>query len=146
MSGEFDTKVYFGDGLRLDLLRRAGADDARLIVFCIDDKALSGDTIKAVCEAFPQARVLVRAFDRRHLIALEGSGHATAVREVFEGSIEMGRRALEELEIPIDDIADVERAFRHNDETRLAAQMESGDLHAGREHRFSADVPAHDRG
>ena len=146
LSGEFDTKVYFGDGMRLDLLRRAGAADARLVIFCIDDRALSADTIKAVCDAFPKARVLVRAFDRRHLIALEGSGHATAVREVFEGSIEMGRRALEELAIGSDEIADVERAFRHNDETRLTAQMESGNLHAGREHRFSNDEPARTRG
>lgn len=146
LSGEFDTKVYFGDGMRLDLLRRAGAADARLVIFCIDDRALSADTIKAVCDAFPKARVLVRAFDRRHLIALEGSGHATAVREVFEGSIEMGRRALEELAIGTDEIADVERAFRHNDETRLTAQMESGNLHAGREHRFSNDESARTRG
>src|SRR3546814_3434092 len=40
LSGRFDTKVYFGDGLRLDLLRRAGADEARLIIYCIDDASV----------------------------------------------------------------------------------------------------------
>ena len=32
LSGRLDTKVYYGDGLRLDLLRRAGAEEAKLIV------------------------------------------------------------------------------------------------------------------
>ena len=35
---EFGTKVYYGDGLRLDLLRTAGAENARLIAFCNDNK------------------------------------------------------------------------------------------------------------
>ncbi len=136
LSGEFDTKVYFGDGLRLDLLRRAGAEQAELIAFCIDDKALNKKSIAAVAEAFPQARLLVRVFDRRHLIEIEQAGHCGAVREVYESAICMGRLALEALETAIEEVDDVEKAFRHNDQTRLDKQIESGDLHAGDEHRF----------
>ena len=33
---EFGTKVYYGDGMRIDLLRTAGAETAKAILFCND--------------------------------------------------------------------------------------------------------------
>lgn len=135
-SGRFDTKVYYGDGLRLDLLRRAGADDAKLIIYCIDDAAFDAATMRPIVEAFPQAKVLARVFDRRQLIAIDGAGVAGAVREVFESSVALGLKALTELDVDPREIEDVESAFRQLDETRLAAQMDEGDLTAGMDHRF----------
>ena len=38
LSSEFGTKVYYGDGLRLDLLRTAGAETAKVIAFCNDNE------------------------------------------------------------------------------------------------------------
>src|SRR5690348_1898288 len=72
LSEEFGTKVYYGDGLRIDLLRVAGAETAKIIAFCNDNEGgeLSHDALQAVLEAFPQASVMVRAFDRRHLMEL----------------------------------------------------------------------------
>src|SRR3546814_14387854 len=72
LSGRFDTKVYFGDGLRLDLLRRAGADEARLIIYCIDDASVDAAVLGPVVEAFPQPKVLTRVFDRRQLLGKIG--------------------------------------------------------------------------
>lgn len=136
LSGRFDTKVYYGDGLRLDLLRRAGADDAKLIIYCIDDPAFNAATLRPIVEAFPHARVLARVFDRRQLIAIDGAGVAGAVREVFESSVALGIKALAELDVDPREIEDVEAALRQLDETRLAAQMDEGDLTAGMDHRF----------
>ena len=64
---EFGTKVYYGDGLRLDLLRTAGAETARVIAFCNDNEGgeISREALRAVLDAFPQAAVMVRAYDRR---------------------------------------------------------------------------------
>ncbi|WP_338426318.1 cation:proton antiporter [Sphingopyxis kveilinensis] len=135
-SGRFDTKVYYGDGLRLDLLRRAGADDAKLIIYCIDDAAFDAATMRPIVEAFPHARVLARVFDRRQLIAIDGAGIAGAVREVFESSVALGLKALAELDVDPREMEDVESAFRQLDETRLAAQIDEGDLSAGMDHRF----------
>jgi CPA2 family monovalent cation:H+ antiporter-2 len=135
-SGRFDTKVYYGDGLRLDLLRRAGADEAKLIIYCIDDAAFDAATLKPVVEAFPHAKVLARVFDRRQLIAIDGAGTSGAVREVFESSVALGLMALEQLDIDPREIADVETALRQLDATRLAAQMDEGNLSAGMDHRF----------
>ena len=38
VAGKFGTKVYYGDGTRIDLLRLAGARDAKAILFCIDNR------------------------------------------------------------------------------------------------------------
>lgn len=87
-------------------------------------------------EAFPQAKILTRVFDRRQLMAIEGAGTAGAVREVFESSIALGLMALEKLDVDPRQMEDVEAALRQLDATRLAAQMDEGDLAAGKDHRF----------
>ena len=136
LSSRFDTKVYFGDGLRIDLLRRAGAEEARLIIFCMDDASVDAAAMKPIVDAFPHAKILMRVFDRRQLLAVEGAGIDGVVREVFESSIAMGLSALRHLEVDPREMDDVEAALRHLDETRLQAQIDEGDISAGMDHRF----------
>src|SRR3954452_9409139 len=138
---EFGTKVYYGDGLRLDLLRVAGAETARVIAFCNDNEGgeMSRSALKAVPEAFPQAAVMVRAFDRRHLIELRGLDLAFAQRELFESAIVMGRAALKVSGIEKGEVERVERKYRMRDCDRLERQSATGDLHAGEERAFAAD-------
>ncbi|MGH6631869.1 MAG: cation:proton antiporter, partial [Sphingopyxis sp.] len=136
LSSRFDTKVYFGDGLRVDLLRRAGADEARLIIFCIDDSSVDAAALKPVVDAFPNAKVLMRVFDRRQLLAVEGAGVDGVIREVFESSVAMGLTALRYLDVDPREMEDVEATLRHLDETRLQAQIDEGDISAGMDHRF----------
>lgn len=137
-SGRFDTKVYYGDGLRVDVLRRADADEARLIIFCTDDRSVDAAVLAPIVKAFPNAKILTRVFDRRQLMAIDGSGVDGAVREVFESSIALGLIALHQLDVDPREIEDVESALRHLDEVRLDAQMVDGDLTAGMDHRFQA--------
>ena len=136
LSSRFDTKVYFGDGLRVDLLRRAGAEEARLIIFCLDDASVDAEAMKPIVEAFPNAKILMRVFDRRQLLAIEGSGVDCVIREVFESSIAMGLTALRHLDVDPSEMDDVEATLRHLDETRLQAQLDEGDISAGMDHRF----------
>jgi CPA2 family monovalent cation:H+ antiporter-2 len=138
LSGRFDTKVYFGDGLRIDVLRRAGAEEARLIIFCADDRSIDAAALAPIVEAFPNARVLTRVFDRRQLLAIDGAGTVGAVREVFESSIALGAMALQQLEVAPREIEDVEMALRQLDAERLGMQISEGDLGAGRDYRFVA--------
>nr|WP_276591814.1 cation:proton antiporter [Sphingomicrobium nitratireducens] len=139
LSEEFGTKVYYGDGTRLDLLRTAGADEARAILFCQDGKGPTAEQLGNVLEAFPQAAVFVRAFDRRHLIELDGIDLSGVVRELFESAVLMGRTALEELGVSAPEAERVEQAYRDRDEERLERQSETGDLHAAKERMFSAE-------
>jgi monovalent cation:proton antiporter-2 (CPA2) family protein len=132
-SSQFDIKVYYGDGTRIDLLRRAGADEVNLLVFAIDDRNLSAATLQEILEAFPQASVLVRAFDRRQLISLTELNLGGVVREVYESAVTMGRIALEKLGLDPDQVDEVERQYRENDRKRLDVQISSGALEAAKD-------------
>jgi CPA2 family monovalent cation:H+ antiporter-2 len=133
LSGTFGAKVYYGDGRRIDLLRTAGGEDAQLILFCGDDKELGPAQLQPILEAFPQAAVFVRAYDRRQLIALQDIDVAGVTREVYESAIDMGRKALVALGADEEEMARVEADFRDRDTRRLDAQIASGDLHALKE-------------
>ena len=136
ISEEFGTKVYYGDGTRVDLLRQAGAEDARMILFCIDDPGLDAIRMEPILEAFPQAAVFIRVFDRRQLMALGDLDLRGTVREIFESAVCMGRQALGALGFNEQDIAWVEEEYRRRDLDRLDRQAASGDLHAGEEMMF----------
>jgi monovalent cation:proton antiporter-2 (CPA2) family protein len=148
--GEFGYKVYYGDGLRLDLLRTAGAETAKVIAFCNDNEGgeMTRDAVTAVLKAFPQASVLVRAYDRVHLIELRGLDLTFAQRELFESAVVMGKAALKASGVDQHEIARVEREYRLRDCERLELQSQTGDLGAALERSFSADraLPAEETG
>jgi glutathione-regulated potassium-efflux system protein KefB len=133
LSGTFGAKVYYGDGRRIDLLRNAGAAEAQLIMFCCDDHDLGAAQIEPILDAFPQAAVFVRAYDRRQLIAFRHIDVAGVTREVYESAVRMGIEALGALGVADDQIAAVEADFRERDARRLDAQIATGDLHALKE-------------
>ena len=143
LAGEFGTKVYYGDGMRIDLLRTAGAETARLIAFCNDNKdgEMTREALAAVMKAFPKAKIMVRAYDRRHMIALDGLDLEFAERELFEGAVAMGRAALKANGIERSEIDRVDREYRGRDCARLERQSSTGDLKAGMEISFAPDRP-----
>jgi len=135
ISDSFGMKVYYGDGLRLDLLRLAGAADVRAIFFCIDGTDPGRRRMEAILEAFPQAAVFVRAFDRRQVMDLTGLDLAGTVREVFESAVLMGKAGLR-LFVGETEVERVEAEYRTRDCERLERQAASGDLHALEETMF----------
>jgi monovalent cation:proton antiporter-2 (CPA2) family protein len=133
LTGQFGIKVYYGDGRRTDVLRAAGAAQADLIVFAADGGWLNGATLEPIRAAFPQAKILARAFDRRHWLELKQADVEVVVREVFESAVQMGREALSALGTDEETIAAIEEQYRRVDAERLSLQLCSGDLMAGRE-------------
>jgi CPA2 family monovalent cation:H+ antiporter-2/glutathione-regulated potassium-efflux system protein KefB len=132
-AGEFGSKVYFGDGTRIDLLRQAGAAEVDALLFCIDGKQLDAAMLEAIREAFPQPKILVRAYDRRTLVDLRDAPVDCAVRELHGSAIAMGRAALEMLGDSIQDIDEAEEEYRRRDDARLGLQIEAGDYRAARD-------------
>ena len=139
LSEEFGTKVYYGDGTRIDLLRTAGAETAEAILYCQDGQDLDRAKLEAVLEAFPQAQVMVRAYDRRQVIDLDGLDLALIQRELFESAVAMGRQALLKLGIAPREAERVENEYRLRDTERLQVQSATGDLRAARDRMFGAD-------
>jgi glutathione-regulated potassium-efflux system protein KefB len=126
VAARFGMKVYFGDGTRLELLRQAGADQARAIVFAMDRDQLSREELELALKSFRQAAVFVRAFDRRALVDYNGLDTAGVVREVFESAVLMSRRLLGALGRDQEDVARIEADYRTRDKARLRIQVEKG--------------------
>jgi glutathione-regulated potassium-efflux system protein KefB len=136
---EFGRKVFYGDGTRIDLLARAGADQACAIFFCIDDRDLTADTLTPVRQRFPRTRIFARAYDRLQVMELMPDAEIGIVREVFESSVRMAMDGLRVMGAEKPLIERVVREFRTRDATRLRAQFETGDMHAGQQHSFGGD-------
>jgi glutathione-regulated potassium-efflux system protein KefB len=143
LSGEFGTKVYYGDGLRVDLLRTAGAETARVIAFCNDNKdgEMTRDSLAAVLKSFPHAAVMARVFDRLDLMKFDDLDLAFAERELFESAVAMGRAALKASGVQRGEIERVEGEYRSRDCARLERQAATGDIKAGWESAFAEDRP-----
>ena len=105
---------------------------------------MTRSAVSAVLEAFPQAAVMVRAYDRIHLIKLDGLDLAFAERELFESAVAMGKAALKASGIDPQEIDRVDREYRLRDCDRLERQSKTGDLHAGQERSFSENMPLPD--
>ena len=133
----FGAKVYFGDGTRIDLLRQAGAGEAELIMFCIDGEQISVEFLHAVHQAFPNAEICVRAFDRRTMLRLKDAPVRFIVREVLESAVVMGRSGLDALGLARADIDRAEAAYRNRDRERLKAQLQADDLTVARDRIFT---------
>ncbi|RVQ68722.1 sodium:proton exchanger [Croceicoccus ponticola] len=133
---EYGAQVFFGDGTRIDLLRQAGAEQARAILFCLDRDQIEPDLVSAVREQFPDAAIFVRAFDRRSVLRLSGTPVDFVVRELFESAIAMGRSALEKLGESLQGIDEAESAYRERDCERMERQIDSGDIHTARDRIF----------
>ena len=138
-SAPFGIQIYYGDGRRVDVLRSAGAERANLIVYAVDGEWLDGDVLEPVRRAFPQAKLLARAFDRRHWIRLRKADVDVVVRELFDSAVRMGREALLALGTPDASVAEIEAEYRRRDEERLALQLCSGEITTGKELMFLPD-------
>jgi glutathione-regulated potassium-efflux system ancillary protein KefC/glutathione-regulated potassium-efflux system protein KefB len=116
---KFGGKLYYGDASRVDLLRAAGAETARVLVIAIDDQAKALEIAEEAQRHFPRLTVLARAFDRRSLYDLRNKGVEMVERELFEGSLRLGVKTLIALGL---DAANAERAgriFRRHDESQV---------------------------
>jgi glutathione-regulated potassium-efflux system ancillary protein KefC/glutathione-regulated potassium-efflux system protein KefB len=112
----FGRRVYYGDAGRLDLLRAAGCETAKILVIAIDDKERANEIVKVARESFPNLSVLARAFDRRHAYDLLNAGAHVTERETFEGGLAMAAEALKALGWRAYRAERATRLFRRHDE------------------------------
>jgi glutathione-regulated potassium-efflux system protein KefB len=140
-AARFGFKIYYGDGTRLDVLHASGARGARAICVCVEQAAAASKIVELVRAEFPQARLLVRAFDRAHALELVRAGVDYQIRETFESALRFGEAALRELGIPEDEAAEIAADVRQRDAERFALQLVGG-LTAGRDRmRGNAPIP-----
>ncbi|AUH63755.1 monovalent cation:proton antiporter-2 (CPA2) family protein [Paracoccus zhejiangensis] len=137
---KWGAKVYFGDGTRLDVLRHSGAEDAEVIMVCVDDPKVATQIAELLIHQFPQAKVLVRAYDRGHAIELVRAGVDYQIRETVESAFEMGAEGLRALGCSELEVSETLEDIRRRDLERLDLQMQ-GDFMAGRDRYLTTPVP-----
>ncbi|AAK22191.1 monovalent cation:proton antiporter-2 (CPA2) family protein [Caulobacter vibrioides] len=93
----FGRRVHYGDATRLDLLRQAGADRARMLIVALDDREKTVELVETARKAFPNLTILARAWDRRHAYDLLSNGADAVERETFESALTLGATALQKL-------------------------------------------------
>ena len=130
VAGRFGFKVYYGDGTRLDVLRAAGLEQARLIAICIDNEDQTNRIVDLVQSEFAGTKIFARSYDRGHALQLLAKDVDFELRETFESAMRFGRETLVAIGIDADRATIVEDFIRTRDRERLAVQQAEG-IYAG---------------
>ncbi|WP_180900203.1 monovalent cation:proton antiporter-2 (CPA2) family protein [Martelella soudanensis] len=139
-AGRWGFKVFFGDGARLDVLRSSGAGEADAIMICIDDRKAALQIVELARHAFPQARLLVRSYDRGHSVELIRAGVDYQIRETVESAYLMGAEGLRALGFAEANVAETVEDIRRRDNERLSEQVQ-GEFMSGRDRLLTEPVP-----
>ncbi len=91
----FGWRVFFGDATRLDLLRTAGAEQARILVIAVDDVGHSLEIASLAREHFPQLQIVARARNLQHYFDLRERGVTLIERETLDSALMSARSVLE---------------------------------------------------
>ncbi|MBP1883130.1 monovalent cation:proton antiporter-2 (CPA2) family protein [Sinorhizobium mexicanum] len=135
----FGFRIYFGDGTRLDVLRAAGIERAKLVAVCTQKKETTDRIISLVQAEYPNARIFARSYDRLHTLELRALGVDYELRETFESGLLFGRKTLEALGVGNEDAIAIMDDIRRRDEARLVLQEAEG-ITAGRDMLHSRPV------
>jgi len=130
VAARFGFKVYYGDGTRLDVLRAAGLEKARLIAICIDNEEHVNRIVDLVQTEFAGTKIFARSYDRGHTLQLLSKNVDYELRETFESAMKFGRKTLEAMGVDPDRAAIVEDFIRNRDRDRVAIQQAEG-IYAG---------------
>ncbi len=116
---KFGFKGYFGDASRLDLLKNAGADEAKLLIVTVDDPDVCLDIVRLAKEEFPNLAIYARARNRRHAYELHKAGVHYFKRETFDSSLSMAKEIMKFLGHAEEVIEEKAKTFAEHDERFL---------------------------
>jgi CPA2 family monovalent cation:H+ antiporter-2 len=90
-------KVFYGDATRIDILKSAGADDARILIAAIDSPETNHDLVEKTKKLFPHLTIMVRAKSRLDAYELIDMGVKDIYRESLDTSVRLGIDVLTKL-------------------------------------------------
>jgi glutathione-regulated potassium-efflux system ancillary protein KefC/glutathione-regulated potassium-efflux system protein KefB len=118
----YGSTVHYGDASRLDLLRAAGAEHAKIFVLAISDLEQSIRIAEAVTRHFPHLTIIARARNRRHVHKLMDLGVKHIFRETLLSSLAMTELVLTNLGHTGDNAKHIINAFCERDTKLLIEQ------------------------
>jgi len=119
-------------GLRQDVFGELSMDELHAVLKAWRLLAEAADRIvELVSHEFPQAKLMVRSFDREHSLRLIHAGVDFQIRETFESAVLFGQAALVELGADEDDAVEIAEQIRRRDAERFELEIAGGGLNAG---------------
>jgi len=119
----YGTTVHYGDASRLDLLRAAGAEHAKIFVLAVSKLDESMQIAESVMHNFPHLKIIARARNRRHAHKLMDLGVEHIFRETLLSSLAMSEQVLNSLGQTDEDARHIVDSFRELDEQLLLEQQ-----------------------
>lgn len=112
--------VFYGDASRPELLRRLHLEDAAAVVLTINSTDAAMRAVAGIRQVAPQVRIVARARDERHAVALRRAGADAVIPETLESSLQLTGAALERLGVGDDAIHQLIESER---ERRIGAML-----------------------
>lgn len=125
-AAKFGFKVYYGDGIRLDVLHAAGIEKAKCVVIGISDTDRIEGIVSQLKEAYPTLPILTRTYDRKTTVSLIKQDVDFIVRETFESALTLSRETLIKLGIDHIEADNVIADVRTLDQERLNEEVLHG--------------------
>jgi len=119
---KYGGKIYYGDASRIELLRAAHAEQARIFVLAIDDIESSIKTAETVKANFPNLEIIARVRNRHHAHMLMDLGIKIFVRETYLSSLKLAEEVLCSLGLARSDVVSSIEKFKTYDEENLIKQ------------------------
>ena len=86
--------VFFGDTQKAEILKRAGADETRLVIVTLDDFEATEQAVSTLQQLYPGTVILARGGDLQQCRMLRRLGVKVTVSENLSASLELARSAL----------------------------------------------------
>jgi len=90
-------KVFYGDATRVDILKSAGAEEAKILIAAIGSPDINYDLVKKIKNLFPHLDVIVRAKSPLDAYELMDIGVQDIYREYIDASVRLGVAVLTKL-------------------------------------------------
>jgi CPA2 family monovalent cation:H+ antiporter-2/glutathione-regulated potassium-efflux system protein KefB len=119
----FGAKVFYGDPSRPDLLRAAGAENARLLVVVLDNMEKALDVVDIARRNFPNLTIISRARNRRHAHLLMDRNITGIVRETYYSSLRLAELVMDAYGVPPEDASRAVKLFDEHDQQALVDSL-----------------------
>ncbi|MEF2073886.1 cation:proton antiporter [Consotaella sp. CSK11QG-6] len=129
-AASFGFRVYFGSGVRRDVLEAAGIRRAQIVAVCTNQRETTDRIVDLIRSEFPNVRLYVRSYDRRHSLSLRARGVDYEMRETVESALAFGGAVLTALGAEPALAQAIVEDVRRRDEERLNLQEVEG-IYAG---------------
>ena len=105
------------------MLHACGVEHTDIVAVCVDDGESAVRIVENIHHINPNAKVCVRAWDRRNALALVKAEADFVVRETFYSSMKMGDEIVKALGASVQELRAIHDKVRDADKERFALEI-----------------------